>query len=332
LDAAIILTWRHLRAAMLAATVLLAAPALADPPAPLDIAVKPVALNLDKLEQRQVGKLIYRGGIAMTARDSRFGGWSGLRLNADKTRFTAVSDRGAWLEARLVFDGAGNLAGVREARIGDLIDLAGRRLRWPLTDSEGLARQDDGSFIVSFERRHRLWLYPAAEPPFSRPPRALATPPRLSEAPLNGGIEAVAVLKDGRLFAIAEELRDDNANVAWIGDGKSWQMLRYRPGLSFLPTDVVQMDDGDVLVLERRFSFAGVPGGRVVRVKYSDIQPGALVTGEELAVLEWPLVLDNYEGIATATGARGETIVYIMSDDNFSFLQNNLLLMFEIAR
>jgi hypothetical protein len=320
------------RAAVVAVAICVAAPAFADPPVALDIAVRSIALNLDNLEQRQVGKLLYRGGIAMTARDSRFGGWSGLRLGDDKTHITAISDRGSWLQARLVYDTRGNLTSVTEARLGDMIDTTAKKLRWPLTDSEGLARQDDGSFIVSFERRHRLWAYPAAEPPFSKPPRALPSPPGLEKAPLNGGIEAVAVLKGGRFFAIAEELFEDDANVAWLGDGRTWQKLRYRPGLNFLPTDVVQMDNGDVLVLERRFSFVGVPGGRVVRVKYSDIKPGALVTGEELAVLEPPLVLDNYEGIATTTGARGETIVYIMSDDNFSFLQRNLLLMFEIAR
>jgi hypothetical protein len=321
-----------MRAGVVAALLLLAAPAFADPPVALDIAVKPIALNLDNLEQRQAGKLIYRGGIAMTARDSRFGGWSGLRLGSDKARLTAISDRGSWLQARLVHDTNGHLTGLADARIGDLIDLGGKNLRWPLTDSEGLARLDDGSYIVSFERRHRLWVYPAAEPPFSKPPRALPSPPRLQNAPANGGIEAMATLKGGQILAIAEELFEDGANVAWLGDGKTWASLRYRPGLDFLPTDVVQMDNGDVLVLERRFSFVGVPGGRVVRVKRDDIKPGALVVGEELAVLEPPLVLDNYEGIATTTGARGETIVYVMSDDNFSFLQRNLLLMFEIAR
>jgi hypothetical protein len=213
-----------------------------------------------------------------------------------------------------------------------MVDQTGKALRWPLTDSEGLARQPDGSFIVSFERRHRIWIYPAADPPFSLPPRALPVPPDLHKAPANGGIEAIARLQGGRILALAEELVENGDNVGWIGDGRSWEKLRYRPGLAFVPTDAVQMADGDVLVLERRFSFLGVPGGRVVRVKRDEFKPGALVSGEELAVLEPPLILDNYEGIATAEGPRGETLIYILSDDNFSFLQRNLLLLFELAR
>ncbi len=174
------------------------------------------------------------------------------------------------------------MIGVADARLGDMIDQTGKALRWPLTDSEGLARQPDGSFIVSFERRHRIWIYPAADPPFSIRPRALPVPPDLQKAPANGGIEAIARLQGGRILALAEELTEHGDNVGWIGDGRSWEKLHYRPGLAFVPTDVVQMADGDVLVLERRFSFLGVPGGRVVRVKRDDVKPGAVVAGEEL--------------------------------------------------
>ncbi len=98
---------RWLRAVLLGAVLAgSASAASADPPVAIDISVRPVALNLDNLAQRQVGKLIYRGGIAMNARDTRFGGWSGLRLNDDGTRLTAISDRGSWFEARIVHDAA----------------------------------------------------------------------------------------------------------------------------------------------------------------------------------------------------------------------------------
>jgi hypothetical protein len=36
------------------------------------------------------------------------------------------------------------------------------------------------------------------------------------------------------------------------------------------------------------------------------------------------------EGIEVKSGPDGETLVYLLSDDNFSILQRSLLLMFEL--
>ena len=40
--------------------------------------------------------------------------------------------------------------------------------------------------------------------------------------------------------------------------------------------------------------------------------------------------IDNMEGIAVHRNAGGETIVTLVSDDNFSFVQRNLLLQFKL--
>jgi hypothetical protein len=37
------------------------------------------------------------------------------------------------------------------------------------------------------------------------------------------------------------------------------------------------------------------------------------------------------EGIAVRSGPAGETLIYLLSDDNYSALQRTLLMMFEIA-
>jgi hypothetical protein len=42
--------------------------------------------------------------------------------------------------------------------------------------------------------------------------------------------------------------------------------------------------------------------------------------------------IDNMEGIAVRRGPKGETLLYLISDDNFSPLQRTLLLMFELKR
>ena len=61
------------------------------------------------------------------------------------------------------------------------------------------------------------------------------------------------------------------------------------------------------------------------------IRAGGEMAGEELAEWSPPLTSDNFEGIAVRRNDSGETLIYIVSDDNFSPLQRTLLLMFALA-
>ena len=55
---------------------------------------------------------------------------------------------------------------------------------------------------------------------------------------------------------------------------------------------------------------------------------GALLQPVEVARLLPPLTLDNMEAIDVRQNERGETLVYMLSDDNNSIIQRTLLLMF----
>jgi hypothetical protein len=57
------------------------------------------------------------------------------------------------------------------------------------------------------------------------------------------------------------------------------------------------------------------------------VQPGAKLTGKELLRLEQPLAAENYEGIAIKQTSNG-TMIFIVSDDNYSSFQQTLLLQF----
>jgi hypothetical protein len=307
-------------------------PADAAGPEPVRITARAVTLDPRDPERTRIGKLVFRGGVSLTGNDGRFGGWSDLDISEDGTRLTAISDRGFWLDAKVEYDAQGAVAQLYEARLGDLLNLGGRRQPGLAGDAEGMSRAPDGSFFVGYERRHRIWLYPAAEPPFSRSPRVVPPPPDVRRIPENGGMEAIVRLPGGRLFVLTEEFTDRTGDtVGWIGDGRTWQKLTYVPGQDFKPTGAARLPDGDVLVLERRFTRLGVPGARIVRLKAEDIQPGARLAGSELALIEPPLALDNFEGIAARRGSEGQTLIYILSDDNYFFLQRTLLLSFELA-
>jgi hypothetical protein len=306
-------------------------PADAAGPDPIRITAQPLILDPRDPAADRVGQLIFRGGVSLTANDARFGGWSDLDVSEDGTRLTAISDRGFWFDATIEHDEKGGVAQLTDGRLGYLLNLGGRRQLGLAGDAEGLSRTPDGSFLVSFERRHRIWLYPASEPPFSATPRPLPTPPGATTMPANGGIEALVRLAGGRLFALSEELQDESgANVGWIGDGRTWSRLTYETGVDFKPTGAARLPDGDVLVLERRFTRLNVPAARIVRVSADSLRAGARIVGTEIALIEPPLTFDNFEGISVRQGSGGETLIYLISDDNYFFLQRTLLLVFEL--
>ena len=54
----------------------------------------------------------------------------------------------------------------------------------------------------------------------------------------------------------------------------------------------------------------------------------AIVDGEVIAEFTSDYNIDNFEGLSARTGPGGETFLYMVSDDNFNFLQQTLLLAF----
>ena len=253
---------------------------------------------------------------------------SGLHLDPD-LRLTAISDRARWVTGRLVMEGD-RPVGVAEIRTGALRDGAGTAL--PRGghggDSEAIARLPDGTWLVAFERWHRIRAYRRLDGPGT----FVEAPPGIDRAPQNGGLESLAVLADGRWFAIAEELAPEGTpelRMAWLGGPGRWQALRYRPAPGFVPTDAAPMPDGGALVLERRFSLFGGFAGRLVRIAPAALRAGVVVEGTEILRLSSPLPTDNWEGV-TVTRWQGRTLVALLSDDNQSPFQRSLLLLFEM--
>jgi hypothetical protein len=290
---------------------------------PVTVTARPVPLNSQDDSVDAAGKLRYRGGLALTSDQPHFGGLSGLIVSADGARFTAVSDMGYWLSGTLGYDRSGDLATVEDVRMGPLHAPDGRpSVGKSKGDAESIT-PDGRGYLVGFEQDHRLWRYPSLG---GRPAR-VAAPDGLARAPANGGLEALARLGDGRVLALSEQLAVPGGTRGWVGDPRRWQPLTLAVDGGFAATAAATLPDGDVLVVERRFPPVGA---RVIRIAAADVIPGATLRGEELARLEGLDTVDNMEGIAARRGANGEMLVYLLSDDNFSPLQQTLLMMFEV--
>ncbi len=296
----------------------------------IEVDAAPVLLDGENSERVAVGRLRYRGGLRLESESPNFGGFSGMTISADGTRILAVTDTGRWLRARLIYVNS-QLAGIADTRMGTIRGINRRILKGRKADSEGLTQTLQGELVVVFERHHRLRKYPAGDAEF-RGAKALAVPPGAKQLRDNGGMEAIATLQDGRMLIFSESFEVQPGQIrAWIGDGENWQDLTYAADGGFQPTGADTLPNGDVIVLERRFSFASGPGARLRRIPAESIQPGARLSGHEIATLEPPLQIDNFEGVAARRGDQGETLIYLISDDNFQFIQRNLLLMFELV-
>jgi len=71
---------------------------------------------------------------------------------------------------------------------------------------------------------------------------------------------------------------------------------------------------------------------RIRRLAQSNIKPGAVVDGSVLIEADLGYQIDNMEGIAVHRAANGDTILTLVSDDNFSAIQRTLLLQFALAQ
>jgi len=330
-----------LRRALLA-VCLLATACIGGSPPPAGAQEKPLAIHnqrlvfkLDEPAATEIGRLIWRGGVEMKADSPNFGGWSDLHVSADGRSLTSISDEGAWFTATIDYSADGNLAGLGQARIGQLRGLDGKAIHSKAeADAEAMARLPDGSWLIAFERRHRLWHYRTLE----ATPLPIEGPADIGRQPANGGIEAMTALEDGTVVAISEEYSlKPGTVVGWIGrpagnSRYSWSSFSYTTNPDFRPTAIVRLPDGAYATLERAFDVVRGVRVRVMRFEAAQLQPGGTVTPEELAFLATPYAVDNLEGLSATRGPRGETLLWLISDDNFNPLQRNILMLFELPQ
>ena len=301
---------------------------------PLTIKASVVPLDAGPEHSKAIGKLLHLGTLRLETPDKDFGGLSGLIVSDDGERFLAISDVSHWLTGKLSYRD-GKLAGVSGTQMGPLLDLDGHPLVGKGGDAEGLAGSIDGDVFVSFEGDHRIWRYAFGKQGLAARPMRVATPALLAKAPGNSGLEGITLLSNGRLLALTEEFRDDAGNFhGWLiapDGGSPAQSLALKPRAPFALTDVRQLDNGDVLTLERRFNRIGGVGFEMRRIAGSSVAEGAVLDGAVVADAGMAFVIDNMEGLSVRKGPHGETFVYLISDDNFNEpLQQTLLMMFEL--
>ena len=273
----------------------------------------------------RIGALRPIGALRLHADDPAFGGFSAmvahddaLTLLGDGGTFVTIAIRGR----RIRTLASGNLPG-------------GPGTGWTKLDrdSESLAIDPaTGRLWVGFERANEIWRY---APGFARAEGRVA-PRAMRHWRANTGAESLVRFRDGRFLVLPEGT--DKAWRVWRGllfardptaPGARAAMFGYRPPRGYSPSDAVELPDGDLLVLNRRFRKPLTFSAALVRVPAAAIRPGGFSAGPVIATLGPDVLGENAEGLAV-TREGDATMLWIVTDNDAASWRPTILAKFRL--
>jgi hypothetical protein len=306
-------------------------------PVKIEISAKPiVSFEARDSGRRQFGGLEFRGGLELTSAQQDFGGISGIRMERDGARFLAVTDKGNWLRGRIVYQGDAP-ADIADAEMAPMLGADGRPLAargW--YDAESLADDGAGTIFVGIERVHQIVKFDYGKLGLLARGTPIPVPSDMKRMPSNKGIEGLVFVPKGMplagsLIAISERALDGAGNTrGWLIGGPSPGDFAIKRSDDFDVGDATLTPAGDLILVERHFSWLRGVAMRIRRISLASVKPGALLDGPVLITADYGFQIDNMEGIAVHRSAAGETVLTLVSDDNFSALQRTILLQFTL--
>jgi hypothetical protein len=310
--------------------------AVVDPPGRIEVDARPIlSFEAQDATRRRFGALEFRGGLVLTSPDRRFGGISSIHMAPDGSRFLAASDRGTWFRGGIAYRDSRPQA-LTNVEAAPMLGPDGRPLAergWH--DTEAMAV--DGDIVyVAIERVHQIVRFDLSKGGLAARGRPIDLPVVMRTLPSNQGIEALVYVPRGlplagALIAISERGLDPARNIrGFILGGKQRGQFSIHRSNDFDITDAALLPTGKLLILERRFSVGAGVAMRMRRIALADIKPEATVDGPVLVEADMGFEIDNMEALGVHRTAAGETVLTLVSDDNFSAIQRTLLLQFTL--
>jgi hypothetical protein len=306
-------------------------------PTAIEVQSEPItAFDSHDPSRHRFGELDFRGGLSLKSTHRDFGGLSAIRFMLDGAHFVALSDRGKWLTACLSYEGK-HPKGVMDAVMAPILGpdgyaLAGRG--WQ--DTESIA-DDNGDLYVGIEGANKILRFDFAKDGVRAHGRPIWSPPDLRTLPKNKGLEAMVFVPrtqpmGGTLVAISERGLDSAGNIrAFLIGGPAPGKFSIKRVDQFDVTDAALLPSGDVLILERSWSWPDGLLTQIRRVSLRDIKPDAVVDGAVIFQADLRLEIDNMEGWTVHRATNGEIVLTLISDDNFSALQRTEFLQFSLV-
>jgi hypothetical protein len=203
-------------------------------------------------------------------------------------------------------------------------------------DSESIAL--DGPLVyIGIERVNRLLRFDFSKGFTRSRGEVVPLPPAARRLPHNKGLEALVVVPKGlplagTLIALSERGLDAQGDlIGFLIGGPTPGQFAIRRSNDFDISDAVLLPSGELLVLERKFSWVSGLGIRIRSIPLKSLAPGALVDGPAIFDADLGHEIDNMEGIDAHLTPEGDTVLTLVSDDNFSMLQRTLMLQFTLV-
>jgi hypothetical protein len=307
------------------------------PAAPVRIEITATSIasfdNRDPTRTR-FGDLEFRGGLELSSRHPAFGGISAIHVEPDGNRFIAITDRGSWLRGRIVYRD-GKPAGIADAEMAPILGADGQPLAargW--YDVESLAERD-GVLYIGIERAEQIARFDYRRDGVRARGQTVDVPADFKTFTFNKSLECLAAPRQGALagglIVVTEHSLDGAGNLRSfvLGAGQVTRFSIKRTD-DFDVSDCTLLSPDELLLLERRYSPARGIALRIRRVPLAGIKADAVLDGRSIIEADLAYQVDNMEGIAVHRNSAGEAIVTLVSDDNFSIIQRNLLLQFSV--
>lgn len=286
--------------------------------------------------QSQFGAFKFVGGLELTSGNADFGAISAFRFMENGGALLSVSDNGFWISGTINRDTQGKPTSFDTVSIAAMGDRVGNAVekKW-LTDAEGLLVDGD-KVSVSFERDHRIatgqlnletFEFASSDEPLPVPGKEIRSNrgfETLAKSPIDSALLGARV-------AVTEKSLNKTGNIyAGIMDGEGKGVFFIARQGDYDITDGDFLPNGDLLLLERKFSMAAGVAMRIRKIAGDSIKKGATLNGPVLLEADMAYQIDNMEGLDIWQRGDGITMVSLMSDDNHSILQRNLYLEFEL--
>lgn len=306
-------------------------------PQPIEVTARPIAgFSRHEASQTLFGDLEFVGGLVLTSSYRGFGGLSALRLDSAGEHFTSLSDHGEWFTGRIVYRD-GKPSGLAEVEAAPILGPDGKPSAargW--FDTESLAFDGKVAYvgiervnqILKFDRFGTEGVRARGQP--------MQLPPQIAKLPYNKGLESLVFVPRGQplggtLIALSERGLDPSGNLlAFLIGGPTPGQFTVQRRNDYDISDATLMPGGDLLLLERKFNWVEGVKIRIRRIAMGSVVPNAVVDGDALFEADLDDEVDNMEGIDVHRTPAGDTLITMISDDNFSLLQRTMLLQFRL--